>query len=375
MNIIIAGDLVPTKSNIDLFNNADINALIGDELANVWNSADVRIFNLEVPLTDKEDPIAKCGPNLIAPTSTIWGIKKLNPSLIVLANNHILDQGWQGLKSTRDILNSKDIANIGAGDNLNEARRPHLIEKNGIRVGIYACTEHEFSIASVDAPGANPFDPLESLDHIQELKTHCDYVIVIYHGGKEHYRYPSPYLQRACRKIVEKGADLVICQHSHCIGCYEHYNSATIIYGQGNFIFDHHDNEYWKTSLLIKVSINGNMQIDYIPIIKIGNCVRLATGLLRDDVLCSFHQRSQEILQDGFIERKYREFARDRIDSYLRVFSGFGKWISIFDRKLLNRMLLKLKYKKKDLLAIRNYIECEAHRDLIIEGIKKGRIE
>lgn len=371
MNIVIAGDLVPTKSNIDLFNNADINALLGDELVHVWNLADVRIFNLEVPLTDREDPIAKCGPNLIAPTSTIWGIIKLNPSLIVLANNHILDQGYQGLKSTRDILNSNEIANIGEGDNLDEARKPYIVEQNGIKVGIYACAEHEFSIATINTGGANPFDPLESLDHIRELKTQCDYVIVIYHGGKEYYRYPSPYLQRVCRKIAGKGADLVICQHSHCIGCYEHYNSATIIYGQGNFIFDHHDNEYWNTSLLIKVTINGNMQIDYIPIIKTGNCVRLATGSLKDEILGSFHQRSYEILQNGFIELKYQEFARTRLESYLRRLSGFGKWISIIDRKILNGLLLKLKYRGNDLLAIRNYIECEAHRELLIEGIKK----
>lgn len=371
MQLLIAGDLVPTESNIDLFSNADLDSLLGEELLLLWNLADIRVFNLETPIADNEYPIAKCGPNLIAPTSTVKGIKRLNPSLIVLANNHILDQGWQGFKSTRDILSLNKIPFVGAGDNIYEARRPYIIEKNGFRVGIYVCAEHEFSIASIDTAGANPFDPLESLDHIQDLKNHCDYVIVIYHGGKEHYRYPSPYLQRVCRKVAEKGADLVICQHSHCIGCYEHYNSATIIYGQGNFIFDHHDNEYWNTSLLIKVTINGNMQIDYIPIIKTGNCVRLATGSLKDEILGSFHQRSQEILQDGFIELKYQDFTSSYLQSYLRKFSGFGKWTSIIDRKLLNGLLLKLKYGKNDLLAIRNYIECEAHRELLIEGIKK----
>jgi hypothetical protein len=65
MQLLIAGDLVPTQSNIDLFINADINSLLGEELLSLWESADMRIFNLEVPLTDKENPIAKCGPNLI----------------------------------------------------------------------------------------------------------------------------------------------------------------------------------------------------------------------------------------------------------------------------------------------------------------------
>src|SRR5690606_29065463 len=119
-----------------------------------------------------------------------------------------------------------------------------------IKIGFYVCAEHEFSIASVDSPGANPFDPLESLDHIADLKNECDYVVVLYHGGKEHYRYPSPYLQKVCRKMADKGANLVICQHSHCIGCFEVYKDSTLVYGQGNFIFNKHDNEYWKTSIL-----------------------------------------------------------------------------------------------------------------------------
>lgn len=108
MEMLIAGDLVPTECNMDLFNIADINALLGKELVPLWNSADMRIFNLEVPLTNEENPIDKCGPNLIAPTSTIVGIKSLNPSLITLANNHILDHGEQGLRSTQNVLNKNN---------------------------------------------------------------------------------------------------------------------------------------------------------------------------------------------------------------------------------------------------------------------------
>ena len=158
------------------------------------------------------------------------------------------------------------IGYVGAGDNISEACRPYIIGRNGIRVGIYACAEHEFSIAGPETPGANPFDPLDSLDHISALKSRCDYVIVLYHGGKEHYRYPSPYLQKVCRKMAQKGADLVICQHSHCIGCFEVYNGSALIYGQGNFIFDDNgDDKCWQTSLLVRVSIDERPDIDFIP--------------------------------------------------------------------------------------------------------------
>ena len=141
--------------------------------------------------------------------------------LLTLANNHILDQDQQGLVSTCSVLDAAGIAYTGVGQTPEEAAKPYIFECDGKRIGVYACAEHEFSIVTEHSAGANPIDLLETPDHVAALKEQCDYVIVLYHGGKEHYRYPSPNLQKVCRKLVEKGADLVVCQHSHCIGCEE----------------------------------------------------------------------------------------------------------------------------------------------------------
>lgn len=373
MQILIAGDLVPTSTNFDLFEDENSKRLLGEELSSLWNSVDMRIFNLEVPLTDKHTPIQKWGPNLIAPTRTIKGIKKLNPSLITLANNHILDQGINGLNSTIALLQDNKIPFIGAGENIYDASEPYILRRNGITLGIYACAENEFTIATERSPGANPFDPLESLDHIYKLKSECDYVVVLYHGGKEHYRYPSPYLQKVCRKIVEKGADVVICQHSHCIGAFENYNNSTIIYGQGNFIFDKLENEYWRTSILIDINIDKCVNVSYVPIIKANNSVRLATDRESHDILAAFNNRSNELQKEGVIEAKYEQFANEKIEGYLRALSGVGKWSSRIDRKLMNGRLIKRKYSQSTLLAIQNYIECEAHRELLLKGLKGFR--
>ena len=370
VKIVIGGDLVPTKSNKDFFELAKVVELFGEDLLAFIQYADFRIFNLEVPLTDQETPIPKCGHNLIAPTSTIRGIKALNPSLISLANNHVLDQGEQGLKSTEYTLRKYGIPYIGAGKNLDDACQPHLFERDGIRIGVYACTEYEFSIATNSTPGANPFDPFESLDHIAALKTQCDYVIVIYHGGKEHYRYPSPYLRKVCRKMSQKGADLVICQHSHCIGCYEEYKGSTIVYGQGNFLFDGSDSEFWQTSLLIKVNISDGLKVEYIPIKKTGNSTTMISDTKAEDILKAFCQRSEDITQDGFVERQYNKFVQENIKLYLYALFGFGKWMSMIDMRLMNSMLLKRKCSKTQFLTLRNYIECEAHRESLLVGLK-----
>lgn len=369
MKILIGGDLAPTIVNHDLFSNAMISELLGIELLELWNEFDIRVLNLETPLSDIMSPIAKSGPCLVAPESTIIGIKALKPSLICLANNHILDQGIDGLKNTIHLLSSNDIPYIGAGSNLNEASKPFILHFKKIKIGFYVCAEHEFSIASVDSPGANPFDPLESLDHIADLKNECDYVVVLYHGGKEHYRYPSPYLQKVCRKMADKGANLVICQHSHCIGCFEVYKDSTLVYGQGNFIFNKHDNEYWKTSILIAIRIDKGLDINYIPIMKNGNGVRLALGKDATDILESFYKRSCEILNEGFIEQQYQKFADENRLLYLIKLAGFGKWLSRIDRKLLNGFLAKHKYTKKQLLAVQNCIKCESHRELLLQGL------
>lgn len=279
--IMLGADLVPTEKNYQYFKGGDAECLVGTEILKKLNSADFTIFNLEVPLTDKKEPIEKCGPNLVAPTDTIRGLKAINPYFFTLANNHILDQGVQGLDSTITILEKAGIAYAGAGINLKEAQKPYVVTVNGIKVGIYCCAEHEFTIATENEAGANPFDPLESLDHVCNLRNQCDFVIVLYHGGKEHYRYPSPDLQKVCRKLVEKGADLVVCQHSHCIGAQEEWKKGRIIYGQGNFLFDHSESEYWQTSLLLELSLeknSGEITADIIfhPLVKCGDTVRLS---------------------------------------------------------------------------------------------------
>ena len=237
IKILIGADIVPTKANYDLFSTADLKTLLGEDLTELLYSADYTIFNLEVPLTDKLSPIAKNGPNLVAPTSTINGLKAINPHFFTLANNHILDQDIQGLNSTINLLKQAGIAYSGVGENIEQANKTYIASIKEIKLGIYCCAEREFSIATDTTPGANPYDPLISFDTVQELKQQCDFVIVLYHGGKEHYRYPSPQLQRVFHKFAACGADLVVAQHSHCIGCMEEYQKSTLVYGQGNFLF------------------------------------------------------------------------------------------------------------------------------------------
>lgn len=369
--IIIGADIVPTKTNESLFVKGDAKELLGDGIISILNSASFRILNLEVPLTNEKNPILKYGPNLIASEETINGLRMLNIDLFSLANNHILDQGVKGLRRTKELLRLNGIEYVGAGENVAEASKPYIFAFANRRIGVYACAEHEFSIAEEDKPGANPFDPLWSLEHIRELKKNTDYIIVLYHGGREHYRYPSPMLQKTCHRMIDYGADLIICQHSHCIGCQEKYQNGSIIYGQGNFLFDYEDDECWQTGLL--VSLDASFTIEFIPIVKNGNCVRLASSNDKDRILYEFDKRSEEIMSPGKVEALFDDYALNNLNSYLGTIHGRESLFFRLINRISNNSLLMHKIKKAyglhHLSAIKNYMMCETHREIMIQAI------
>ena len=369
VKIIIGGDLGPTKSNYKLFSEGNIESLVDHDLLALLFSADYRIFNLEVPLTDKEDPIIKDGPNLIAPASTVNGLKKLNPLVLGMGNNHILDQDEEGLFQSMKVLSENNILYTGSGRNLEEAAIPLIIEIDGIRIGIYACAENEFSIAKHNHGGANPFDPLDSPDHITELKTKSDFVIVLYHGGKEYYRFPSPNLQKLCRKMADKGADLVICQHSHCIGCMEKYGDTMIVYGQGNFLFDRHEDEFWNTGLLIQAAFGEGMTVEFIPLSKNGNGVKLASQNEGDLIISDFKKRSEQITVPGFVDTEYEKFCKGNASYYLSTTAGLSRILRKIDEMTKGSITQKI-YSTRKLFSLQNTIESESIRELLLKSIE-----
>ena len=363
MKIIIGGDLVPTESNMMAFELGDLETVVDEKIIDRINEADFRIYNLEVPLTDVPYPIKKCGPNLIATEKTLKGLLKLQPDLLGLANNHIMDQGREGLDRTVNLLDENNVSHCGAGMNLDKAMQPYYIITDDVKIGVYACAEHEFTIADVDYPGANPYDPLVSFDHVREMKKNCDCVIVLYHGGKEFYRYPSPRLQATCRKFAETGADIVICQHSHCVGCRERYHETEIVYGQGNFIFDRGSDEFWNSGLLVEVSVDKERtNINYIPIEKQNGKYYLATG---SQIVEGFRERSERIVDKDFVRKNYSEFCKNNVQVYYKIFRGRS-----FFQRVLNKLKLN-RFTENDLVQIRNCIECEAIQELVIGAIRQ----
>ena len=176
--------------------------------------------------------------------------------------------------------------------------------------------------------------------------------------------------------MVDKGADLVVTQHTHCIGCREDYLSGVIIYGQGNFIFDQgdilsEDDMALTTSmLLLHVIVEGNkLFVKEIPMTLEKNYIKIPDNNMYDELIQEYEGRRDEIKQNGFVEKKYGEFANKMLKHYLHWFViGNNLFVRIINR-LLNRKLAEYMMNEKRYLAFRNYIECEAHRELLLKGI------
>ena len=377
LTICLGGDIVPTKINEQLFVDGDGQGLLGDELLNILTASDANIFNLETPLCDELDPIVKCGPNLHAKSACVNGLKAMHVTAMGCANNHTLDQGEKAMFHTKQLLMEQGIDVFGIGANLAEAVKPYIIEKNGHKVGIYACAEHEFTIATETKAGANPYDALYSFDHVAELKAVCDYVIVMFHGGKEYYRYPSPDIQRVCHHFVEKGADLIVTQHTHCIGCREDYLGGKIIYGQGNFLFEQSafgNRRFYANGLLLKVVFDESVEVEELPVVlDEKGYLSLAKDEVKELIMQGYRQRSTDILQNGFVEKEYQQFACKTIEGYLRI--PFGYINDNIIMRILNRLLGRRLYfwllNRKHRLSMLNIIECEAHRELFVLGLKR----
>lgn len=368
--IIIGADVVPTDVNRQHFIDGTMQNVVTEEILNMLNDADFVAVNLEVPLTDTVDKIKKTGPNLIAPTNTIKGYKQLGIDLVTSANNHILDQNRSGFDSTINVLKDAGIDNVGTGYTYEQAYQTKYYEIGGKKIGFYATCQHEYSWIQDFGFGANGYDPLESFDHIAEAKKNCDYLIVLYHAGIEHFRYVAPFDQKACRKMIDKGADLVVLQHSHCVNCEEDYKGGKIVYGQGNFIFEKSKDECWKTGMLITIDIEGDdFKIGYVPLDKHNGIIEVdKTG----DIMDGYFKRTEEIKSKEFVEDVYYQFGKERINWYTDCCRGYyNSRLYRFFWKLSGEKLGNVLLKRQSRLMLMNYFQNPAHKELWENTLKQ----
>jgi poly-gamma-glutamate synthesis protein (capsule biosynthesis protein) len=194
-----------------------------------------------------------------------------------LANNHILDGGYVGLADTIELLQGQGIVVTGAGEDLERAMEPAILERDGIRVAFLGfCSVYPVGYeARPDRPGLAPLrvrthyenpdpnfwepgvdahittvpfrDDLERFrGAIAAARGQADHVIVACHWGYSSWvEMLQDYELELARDAIEHGADAVVCHHHHSLRGIELHSGKPIFYGLGALV--HHFVDYGST--------------------------------------------------------------------------------------------------------------------------------
>ncbi len=230
----------------------DFSYIWGDALEELQRIApDCRIINLETAVTKGGRPEAK-GINYRMHPDNIPCITAAHVDCCCLANNHVLDWGYDGLLETLDTLEAAGLKYAGAGRNLEEAEAPAVLaagEKG--RVLVFSLGEESGGIpphwaAEADRPGVNLLPNLSGEtvrrvgEKVKAVKRFGDVAVASIHwGGNWGYEIPRGQRDFAHRLIDHAAIDIVHGHSSHHVKGMEVHRGKLVLYGCGDFLNDY----------------------------------------------------------------------------------------------------------------------------------------
>src|SRR5207247_5656938 len=94
--------------------------------------------NLERAYTDAPHRVPGELGGIYGPAHVLDVYADVGFDVLSLANNHILDVGYDAMLENRAQLRALGIATAGAGESLADAREPAIVEADGLRVAVLA---------------------------------------------------------------------------------------------------------------------------------------------------------------------------------------------------------------------------------------------
>lgn len=239
--------------------------LLDDKVLEFLNSGEHLVINVEGPLymppvTDEVDAIAALKHGMDPEVTHFFN--DIGADVWNICNNHIMDMGPEGMANTLKEAKRCEVKTLGAGMNIDEARRPVIFNEAGgigmIGVGYQrACRK-----ADGNTPGCFSWSDMDAIKKsIEEIKKTCRWCIVIAHGGEEFTALPSPYTRDRYIEYLNLGADVVVSHHPHVPLNYELIGEKAIFYSLGNFIFDtdYQRSQYnTEKGIFVKLSFTEN---------------------------------------------------------------------------------------------------------------------
>ena len=257
------------------------------------SKADFVFINLEGPFAGgTDDPNKSDIPHKNwrhSNPSQVAALTSVGIDAVGVANN--VTYPWEAMLRSLRVLDSVGIPYTGGGKNLDEAHRPVIIEKKGLRVGFiqyaatvfptnHAATENQPGIAEIKVHTA--YQPPKNLDKpgqppivitwvdekskglmiadIEKLRGNVDIVIVSYHWGVSGSTEPVAYQSEIGKAVIDAGADIVFGHGPHKYQKIEIYKGKPILHSLAQAVFDdlrEDRGKRFKEGLLVHVSVEG----------------------------------------------------------------------------------------------------------------------
>lgn len=240
MKLLFVGDIMP--GGVLPYQNKYIDKNLLDYL----KTFDLRIGTLECGLgTDISfDPrkMSSYKSIVYSRDEDLYRVKEMGFDIVSLANNHALDLGVEGLRHAIALLDENGIRHFGAGMNIEEAKKPVVIQNGVESVAIIGCL-FDFRVpyilytASESEPGVYHTSINELITYIHQLKQQYDKVFVMPHWAEEHKYLQEKLFADYAKMMLKAGADCIIGSHPHIINPVVSWGGKKCYFSLGNFLF------------------------------------------------------------------------------------------------------------------------------------------
>ena len=219
----------------DIINQTTDKQFIDQSIINIIKGCDYSICNFEV--TCVSDLVKK--GQMIQRPSTLTSLKVSGFDMLLLANNHITDYGYEGLKETIRRIDEFGFDRMGAGFDYEEVYRVKLLQINGLKIGLINLCEAQLGQFKEKGQkyGYAWIGDFDVDERIRMLRKEVDYLVLIPHAGLENYSVPLQQFRYLYHHWCDVGVDVIVGGHPHISQGIEQYGNSTIFYSLGNFFF------------------------------------------------------------------------------------------------------------------------------------------
>jgi poly-gamma-glutamate capsule biosynthesis protein CapA/YwtB (metallophosphatase superfamily) len=239
-------------------------------IAPLLRDADLAIVNLECAITDSTRHW-RGAPKAFyfgAPPAAAMSLAEAGIDAVSLANNHALDMDVRGLLDTLDALDRRGILHAGAGDDLAAARRPIVLERQGLRFGMAAFCDHQDDFAArAHHPGIAYLDLDDEAGALAAFAAALaplrgqgvDWPILSLHWGPNMVWRPSPQFRKLAHAAIDMGWKMLFGHSAHVFHGIELRNGCPIIYAAGDLVDDYYVDREFRNDhqLLFELDLRG----------------------------------------------------------------------------------------------------------------------